>query len=87
MKLSLGFPDPFYCRSDPIGRGVRLKSEMLWVRIPPSVLELILHFNLRVRLGSQRNLINSFRQISGFDPVRIRALVLLFAISEYQTLV
>jgi hypothetical protein len=50
-------------------------------------LELILHFNLRVRLGSQRNLINSFRQISGFDPVRIRALVLLFAISEYQTLV
>lgn len=29
------------CRSDPIGRGVRLKSEMLWVRVPPSVLDFI----------------------------------------------
>jgi len=30
---------------------------------------------MRVRLGSQRSLINSFRQISGFDLVRIQALV------------
>ena len=32
---------------------------------------------MRVRLGSQRGLISSFRQISGFDLVRIQALVLL----------
>ena len=31
---------------------------------------------LRVRLGSQRSFINSFSQISGFDLVRIQALVL-----------
>jgi hypothetical protein len=47
-----------------------------------------------VRLGSQRSLINSFRQISGFDLVRIQALVLCFEltyginniISKFETL-
>ena len=34
-------PSLLKCRSDPIGRGVRLKSEMLWVRVPPSVLDFI----------------------------------------------